>query len=102
MKKIVALSFIFAMIAIITQCAMALDKYSIYVYDKDGYTVKDAIVTVLDGNNRVATGSTDSDGLFEAWLNSGISYRITATLRGQFGSRQGYLPNGYRVEIHMK
>lgn len=103
MKKVIALSFIFAMIAIITQSAMALDKYSIYVYDKDNYLVKDAIVTVWDGNNKVATGSTDSGGLFPAWLNSGIRYRITATLRGQSGNWEGYPPDRvYRIDIHMK
>ncbi len=100
MKKIIWMVFALTIIAITAQSVCAIDKYSIYVYDKDNYLVKDAIVTVRDGDNTVATGTTNSGGIFEAWLNSGIRYQITATLGNQFGKWEGY-PSNSKFDIYI-
>lgn len=52
-----------------------------YVHDEDGSPIKGADVTVTSSDNRIVTGSTDSNGYFEVSCYYG-TYTITVSCRG--------------------
>lgn len=90
------------MAVLITQAA-ASDKFSVYVYDKSGNSVADASVTVYEGEDKIDSGYTDSQGIFTTWLNGDIRYRIIADKSGQSGEWEGFPDrNSYTIRVDMR
>lgn len=52
-----------------------------YIHDEDGSPIKGADVTVTSSDNRIVSGSTDSNGYFEVSCYYG-TYTITVSCRG--------------------
>jgi hypothetical protein len=101
MKWAVILLIGFSLIGILAQQTLAAEKYTIKVIDRSNQPAADAFVTVWDGQDKLDSDYTDSNGSWDTWLDRSTSYRITATKNDQSGERIITPGNTYIVTIQM-
>lgn len=101
MKWAVILLAGFSLIALLAQQSLAAEKYTIKVNDKNNQPAADAFVIVWDGQDKLDSGYTDSNGSWDTWLDSSTSYRITTTKNDQSGERVVTPGNTYTIIIKM-
>jgi hypothetical protein len=101
MKWIIILIMGLSLMAFLGQQSLASEKYTIRVLDSNNNAAKEALVTIWDGDVKLDSDYTDSNGLWDTRLESSTSYRITATKNNQFGERVVTPGNTYTITIHM-
>jgi hypothetical protein len=93
---------ILAAIVTLTPCAIAGDKFFIYVTDKYGNPAPDVSIEIWNGGDRVDSGYTDNNGVYISWLDSNTRYRMTARMNEHYGEWEGF-PNSntHRINLQM-
>jgi hypothetical protein len=85
MKSAVNLLIGLFILMLLAQQSIAADRYTINVIDRNRQPAEGALVTVWDGGIKSDSDYTNSNGLWDTWLESSTSYRITAIRNDQFG-----------------
>ena len=101
MKWAVILLMGFSVMALLAQQSLAAEKYTIKVIDKNNQPAEGAFVTIWDGDVKFDSDYTDSNGLWDIWLESSTSYRISATKNDQSGGKVVTPGSTYTITINM-
>lgn len=65
------------------------EEFLIYVHGPGGEMVSGADVDIYESGSRIDSGSTDSRGVYPAWLSSSYNYEICANYWGKSGCWRG-------------
>ncbi len=88
---------------IFTPSVLGLDRFPIHVYDANGNPAPGAAVIVWEGGTQKYSDFTNGEGIYDAWLDMNMRYRIEARRNNQFGQWEG-IPGSinYVINIYMR